>query len=118
MKLLNYTTMLCLVIILPGCNTNKKIKVNSPDGNITFTVSASTAADPNSVAVFSLTAWKRKTLESSPIRIVTDYPDLSGRFKIVRTESESVRSIWTNFFGERKEIPDNYNQIKLFMESG
>ncbi|MFO7620757.1 MAG: glycoside hydrolase family 97 N-terminal domain-containing protein [Bacteroidales bacterium] len=118
MKLLNYSTLLCLVIILPGCNANKKFKVNSPDGNISFTVSASTAADPNSVAVFSLSAWKRKILESSPLRIVADYPDLSGGFKIVRTEYESVRSIWTNFFGERKEIPDNYNQIKLFLESG
>ncbi|MBW6501017.1 MAG: glycoside hydrolase family 97 N-terminal domain-containing protein, partial [Bacteroidales bacterium] len=69
MKVLNYATMLCLIIILPGCNANKRIKVNSPDGNITFTISASTAAEPNSVAVFSLTAWKRKILESGENRL-------------------------------------------------
>ncbi|HSL85973.1 MAG TPA: glycoside hydrolase family 97 N-terminal domain-containing protein, partial [Bacteroidales bacterium] len=119
MKLIiNYVTMLSLVIILQGCNSNKSFKLESPDGTIVFTICPSPSTDPDAIASFSLSTGNRKILEPSYLKLVTDIPWGSGEFRAIRSGYESVRSTWTNDFGERKEVPDNYNQLKIFMASG
>lgn len=40
-----------------------------------------------------------------------------NKFKIIRSENETITNNWINSFGEKKDVPDNYNQVKIFLES-
>ncbi|OFY73880.1 MAG: alpha-glucosidase, partial [Bacteroidetes bacterium RBG_19FT_COMBO_42_7] len=42
---------------------------------------------------------------------------LESDLKVKNVVRESVENQWTNNFGERKEVPDNYNQAKIFLEN-
>jgi hypothetical protein len=42
---------------------------------------------------------------------------LKKNLNIIRTESISYDKTWINTFGEKREIPDNYNEIKIFLEN-
>jgi alpha-glucosidase len=43
--------------------------------------------------------------------------DFGENFIVTKTEKKTVNQLWENHFGELKNIPDNYRQIKFFFTS-
>jgi len=114
--------LICIIsliffLVTTGCSKHNRIEIKSPDGNIKMVFSTAPGDLKNTIITFSLTAWGRQVLESSPVIINSGTIDLTGKFSIVNNESTSVESTWTNNFGERKKVPDNYNELKLYLES-
>jgi len=110
-----------IIFLIPslwGCSGRYTADIESPDGNVRMLITTKKEGDNRSILRFSVTAWGRQVLEPSPVTINSLTVDLTGEFKIVRSESESVGNTWINNFGERREVPDNYNMSKLYLQSG
>ena len=105
------------MILTAGCTFNKNISVTSPDGNFRFVINSESEAKTHSLASFSLTAGKRELLLPSSVEVKLKETGLTKKLKLIRTESASYESHWINSFGERRVIPDNYNQVKIFLEN-
>ena len=59
----------------------------------------------------------KKILLPSTVEVGLKEISLKKNLKMIRTESASVNNSWINTFGEKREIPDNYNEIKIFLEN-
>jgi alpha-glucosidase len=92
--------------------------VSSPDGNLNLTIHTESANEDGTLPVFTVDVLKRQIIGPSAIRINTDAIVYEGNeFKVISIERESYSNKWINLFGEKQEIPDNYNQLKIFMEN-
>jgi alpha-glucosidase len=91
--------------------------VTSPDGNNKFTIISGYDRENGKWPAFTLEAGNKKVLLPSFIQLVTGNNFQEIDFNIIEVVRESVSNQWTNNFGERKIVPDNYNQIKVFLES-
>jgi len=111
-------SLLTIIIISAGCSHLKRVSINSPDGNIRFHVFSGSRGSDNAIAGFALRAGKQKVLLPSSLILNLKTIELKNKFKIIRIENESVTNRWINNFGERREVPDNYNQAKIFLENG
>ncbi len=117
-KILIRAIIFFLITALSGCAGIYTADIESPDGSIRMQITTKSDGDNRGIFRFSVAAWGREVLEPSPVMINSPALDLSGDFKIVRRETESVRNTWINDFGERREVPDNYNMTKLYLRSG
>lgn len=105
-----------LLALSPGCKSGKKISVLSPDGANKLTFTAGYEQDGIRYPAFTLENANRQVIVPSPVRLNAE--DIFwGNFRIRKVEKESVRDQWINNFGERKEIPDNYNQARIRLEN-
>jgi alpha-glucosidase len=102
---------------LSGCSDQKKITITSPAGNIEFTIISEMDNGNDGWPAFELKAGNREILLPSFIQLSTGLEFKENDFDIVKVENESVTNKWINNFGERKEVPDNYNQVKIFLEN-
>jgi len=109
--------MLAAVVHITGCSLNKNITIKSPDANFSFIVKSEPGGNKQSIASFSLKTGRRELFLPSFLEIKMKGIDLTKKLKLIKTESLSSDTSWINSFGERKEIPDKYNQVKIFLES-
>jgi alpha-glucosidase len=110
--------ILILFTTLTGtsCSTiSNRTTVNSPDGQIRVTLKDNQQSGFPSLI---LQTGKRKEILQAEISISSLPVIADGEFKITRSEKESVKGSWINDFGEKREIPDNYNQLIISMLSG
>ena len=112
-----YIILICLLLFASGCSNQKKVTVVSPDGSISFEIMASGKSQDRSVANFSLTAGSKQVLLPSSLDLKMKNIISGNKFRIVGTSSETINTSWINNFGERKVVPDNYNQTMIFLES-
>lgn len=118
MKIIYKPVLLVIAIILTcGCSTKKETEITSPDGNLKLALFSESKRSDNPVIGFSLNYRKKIVLLPSSLLIRSASIDQKNKFRIVKIEKESVTSQWINNFGERREIPDNYNLAKIFIES-
>jgi alpha-glucosidase len=108
--------LLAFVIMATGCSSRKKIDIFSPDGNIRLIIISASNSPDHEIASFSVYSGVKKVLLPSSLMIGSKTIDLNNKFKITGIERQSINNRWTNNFGERKEIPDNYNFGKIFLE--
>jgi alpha-glucosidase len=110
---------LCLAFLLTiSCICQKKIAIYSPDGNIRFSISSESDHGNKKWPVFTLMVNKRNVILPSYINISTGNSSLNKNdFAIIKIEKHSIKNNWSNPFGERKEVPDNYNQVKIFLKN-
>lgn len=109
--------LILFFLIAASCSDQKKITVTSPDGNIKFVIFPGLAGENNGSPGFALEAGNRKILLPSFIQINTGNVTEMNDFHIIKVENESVNNQWTNNFGEKKEVPDRYNQLKIFLKN-
>ena len=109
--------LLAVIIITAGCSLPKNVRINSPDGNISLLLNSETNSSGHAIAGFSLNYGNKKVLLPSSFMISSKAIDPNNKFRFIRIERESVTNQWVNNFGERKQVPDNYNQVKIFLES-
>ncbi|MCX6262118.1 MAG: glycoside hydrolase family 97 N-terminal domain-containing protein, partial [Bacteroidia bacterium] len=98
-----------------SCSDQKKIIVTSPDGNLKFTLISEFDKGNEGWSAFTLEAGNKKILLPSFIQLNTEIHFKENDFDVLKIENESVNNKWQNNFGERKEVPDNYNQVKIYM---
>jgi alpha-glucosidase len=115
--MLKGTILLVIAAFLSGCLANNKSVIKSPDGTIGVLLNASQGSSIKETASLSIEYMGRKVLLPSSLEITLRGIDLSKNLKVIRTESSSKNDSWTNSFGERREVPENYNQVKFFLKS-
>ena len=116
--ILKSVLLLWVIFFQSHCNAQNKIEVRSPDGNIKFDFSNGSGRSDDRLPVFTVKINDRVILLPSFIKLNTQYPGNEGAYRIIKTEKSSVSGKWINNFGERKAIPDNYNQVKIFTARG
>ena len=107
-----------LVLLLTvTCSQQREIIILSPDGKNKLTIIPGYEQDGRKCPAFTLETGNRKVLLPSRILLTTTGNLFESDFKVNNVVRESVENQWTNNFGERKEVPDNYNQAKIFLEN-
>ncbi|HBE43392.1 MAG TPA: hypothetical protein DDW27_19765, partial [Bacteroidales bacterium] len=109
-----FISPIMLLAVIFSCSSNKRITVSSPDKTIRFELYSDKKTGEIS---FTAEAGGKKILLPSSFDIEIKEGDLNNEMRILKVEKESVSHTWINNFGERKEIPDNYNQAKVFIKS-
>ena len=106
-----------LILLTTSCSEHKIQKLVSPGGNIILTLlfnpDKKTAGSPS----FSLMSGNKDILLPSTINLMTSKNAEVADYDLIKVERTTVKNSWTNNFGERKDIPDNYNQVKIFLEN-
>jgi alpha-glucosidase len=115
----NQTNLFLLsgIILITSCSFNKNVVVKSPDGVNKFVILIERGGTARNIASFYLEVGNKKVLLPSYIKVGLKEISLKKNLNIVRTESASFNNSWINAFGEKREIPDNYNEIKVFLEN-
>lgn len=108
---------LAVILLAVSCSDQKKIELSSPDENIKFEVFSESDKENYESPGFSLEAGNKTILLSSYIQLNTGTTGKKDDYEVIKVENTSITNKWINNFGERKEIPDNYNQVKIFMEN-
>ncbi len=105
------------IILNMSCSLNKIADVISPDGRNKFVFSIEPGLTPQHIASFYLEVGGKKILLPSSLEIDLKENPLKKNLKIIGIESISYDKSWINTFGERREIPDKYNEIKILLEN-
>jgi alpha-glucosidase len=105
------------ILLTTGCSLNKITDVISPDGSNKFVFSIEPGITSQDIASFYLEVGNKKVILPSTLEIEMIENPLRKNLKIIGTESKSHDNHWINSFGERKEITDRYNEIKILLEN-
>jgi alpha-glucosidase len=111
---------ICYMILISGTLSSygqKNIIVKSPDGIISFEIYTASDKPGEYISGFTLNAGDRKILLPSSLDFNLKPAIQNKSLKIIRTERVSLNASWENKFGERKTIPNIYNQVKIYLEN-
>lgn len=114
----NFFLLILPFLLLFSYGCSRRINLHSPDGKLKVEIRPGGESADSAVVSFTLKLQGKKVLLSSPLIIERRE---SGRFtgvNFIRMETEIVRNEWINNFGERKIVPDNYNQLRLYLMAG
>jgi len=110
--------LLILILMSVSCSGEKELFVTSPDGKVKLTLIPEFESGDAIFPAITVDITDRQIISPSLIRISADENVFEGNeLRVIDIERESVTNHWINNFGERKEIPDNYNQLRLIMEN-
>jgi alpha-glucosidase len=104
-----------IALSVTACSFTKNTEVISPDGRIKLSLSITGKKD-SSIAVFTVKDVNKSIILPSEILIDIKGREIVSKTILVETETKSTNNRWINNFGEKKEIPDAYNEVKLFLE--
>lgn len=108
---------LCVIIIaISGC-TARNLHLSSPDGNLSIKVKPCGNAKDNSIASFSMRSGQRQIILPSSLYINTDNAEPVGKINVIRIETGNFSETWANNFGEKKTVPDEYKELKIYFSS-
>ncbi len=117
MVLKKYFFLLAVAMLFFACNKQNEIVLMSPDGQKIVTVFPSSEITENGQLSFSVKYGETEVILPSTIEIKSKDIDFSKAFVVKNVEEKEVQSEWTTNLGERSTIPDNYNEVKIYMES-
>lgn len=108
-----------LIITAAGCGTpsadTSSVSTSSPDGNIVFTLKAGLLNERT--LNYSVNYKERAVILPSSFKIQTSRFDFTHNLSIVKVEEEKVSNEWENRFGEKSLVPDNYNQLTIYLKN-
>ncbi|TAJ14428.1 glycoside hydrolase family 97 protein [Marinilabiliaceae bacterium JC017] len=110
-KKLIQTICMVLALAFVACQS-KNHSVTSPDGAIGMEVYLK-AGQPCYKVSYN---GKPIILESSLGFDLKDMPAFKDGWKIINSETSSSNSTWEMPWGEKREVVDNYNELKLFLK--
>ncbi len=112
------SVLLILLLASVSCSDDKELFVTSPDGKVKLTLIPEYESGDVIFPAITVDILERQIISPSLIRISADENVFEGNeLKVIDIERESVTNHWINNFGERREIPDNYNQLRVFIEN-
>lgn len=117
MILRNICYLLLVSASLFACNQQKEIVVQSPDGEKVLTVFSASEIAENGTIAFSVNYGDNEVILPSTMEIKSKDIDFSSAFTIKKLEESSIENKWTTKLGERSSVPDNYKEVKIYLES-
>lgn len=96
------------------CKSNKTI-ISSPDRQIRIVVLAET--ETGRPELILETGAGKKILRAVPELSCRPRIDLND-FKFTKSEKRSISHTWENEFGEKRLVPENYNETTIFLVNG
>jgi alpha-glucosidase len=106
-----------LTFFSSGCTSLSRTEIQSPDGNIRVEVVFDQVKNKPSELLYTVWAGGKRVLMPSSFEIRS--PQLNTEnLRITSVVKESFSGTWTDNFGPRKDIPDNYNEVKVFLDGG
>jgi alpha-glucosidase len=96
-----------------SCKQNNIVTVQSPDNNIQLKFGINELSE-----VFYSVEYKKDTfiLPSFLGFQVEGEPEIGKNLEIVSTSETEVNQSWNPVYGERSEVLDNYNQVKIHLK--
>src|SRR5689334_9513732 len=85
------------------------LRVSSLDGNVAITFSL----QPDGVPAYKVDYFGKPIVLESRLGLE---PDLTNHFAVTATSPSSHEGQWTNLFGERRIVPDNYRQLDIALK--
>jgi len=99
----------CLMVLFPTFISAKEYSVSSPDSTIQVTVTLE-QGEP----YYSVNRFGQTLIDSSRLGFVLkDTPDLAQKFTVAQIATQSHDNIWTQPWGEKKDIRNHYNELRL-----
>lgn len=99
------------------CTPVNRTEILSPDGNIRVTVVLNAANDKPAELLYSVFTGEKCVLLPSSLKITS--PGLNfENLRVTGVVKETFNGSWKDNFGPRKDIPDNYNEVKVFLDGG
>ena len=102
-------------LLLFNCNKPKVIELRSPDKTkkITFLENKK-----NNELTFSINYENKEVVLPSVLELVSEEIDFLGEVSVLNIEESTVENEWNSNFSELSTIPDNYNQVKIYLKLG
>lgn len=114
MKRIIKTYLLIGLVLLATQGFSQKVTLTSPDGHI----KASFSTGNNNKAVVSYNLFYNKQPVLTNATIALDMEQLSTtNFSLSKIKRNKVASSWKTVYGERRVIPENYNQLSFYFTS-
>ena len=102
------------LVLLAEQGFSQNISLSSPAKNLH--ISFSTGDNINSLITYNITSNGQPILTNAAIAFeINKLADL--QFSLARLKKNTVFSSWETVYGERKNIPDNYNQLFFYFKS-
>jgi alpha-glucosidase len=113
---MQFPLVLISFLLLFSCSKKIEIAAFSPDGKTEVQI----AVDDSSQIIYSVYFEDTVIIQPSKLGFQQEgEPVLGQNFEIVHTEKSSVDQVWQPVYGERSEVKDHYNQMKIrFRETG
>ena len=98
-----------------SCSNSVKVFITSPDGVNSLTLLSKYEKGNDGWPAFSLVTAGKPVLLPSYFQLNAGTNLVENEFEVIKIEYESITNNWINNFGEKREVPDNYNQAKIFL---
>ncbi len=105
---------LLILFSINSCSSGRKITVFSPDKTIKIVIDSRSA---NVNPGFTIEKDGRKIILPAYFDLDFKGIDLQDDIRILKSAYGSYSNTWINSSGEKKNVPDNYNQQKVFLKS-
>jgi alpha-glucosidase len=105
--------LLASLSITLACNKPDTVSINSPDGRIEVTFSVGDTA----AMFYQVKRDHEVIIQPSQLGFrLKDAPDIGKNLEIVSFSETTVDQTWEPVYGERSEIPDNYQQLVVRLQ--
>ncbi|MCK3684004.1 glycoside hydrolase family 97 protein [Maribellus sp. YY47] len=106
-------SLLILALVFFACNPSHSVVLQSPDGKLRVTVTAS----DTTFVVYSVESEETPLIQNSKLGFTfEDAPVLGRNMEIVSSSELQVSQNWKPVYGERAEIPDVYHQTVIHLK--
>lgn len=110
------TIIIFLISLLAAsCSDSVKVSILSPDGINNLTIISKDKKGNRGWPSFYLERSGSTILQPSYFQLSAGTNLIENEFDVIKIEYESISNKWINNFGEKKETPDNYNQVKFYL---
>ncbi|WP_282135146.1 glycoside hydrolase family 97 protein [Seonamhaeicola maritimus] len=109
-----FVSLIVLIAIFSCSQTSNKIIVNSPDGKKELTLFNESESN---LLNFSIKYDDLDLLLPSTLELSSNDIDFTENWSVLNVEKASVTNTWTSNFSELSTIPDNYNEVKVYLKS-
>ncbi|MDO7171580.1 glycoside hydrolase family 97 protein [Mariniflexile sp. AS56] len=102
--------ILIVFVLFASCNSAETIQVKSPNGKNVFSFL------PESGMGFSVAYNGQEVIAPSLIELISNDISFNGKLSILKVEKTMVENEWNSNFSELSNIPDHYNQLKVYLK--
>ena len=101
--------VLLMSLILIGISLGNKVdQITSPDKSLVLNVT-----EDNGSLYYSIYKNDKKVIDNSKLGIISDKFEFSNNMIIENSSTNYEKSVWTQVWGEQKNIVNEYNQLVL-----
>ncbi len=116
MRILNATSLCCLVILALRTGAIQTVEVESPNGNVSIAFALRDMGGATSCPVYRVSYGSKTIVAESRLGLDLDTGALKEGLQIVKHTRSHSDSTWKPVYGERSTIRDHYNQIEVQLQ--